>query len=208
MAMNRRAQHLSAIRAATAAATAAEPDEMALATIAAWGAHHQTRLNWSDGTQRLRHVAVFRAWLPEVLAHAPFIAWDDLPSRLMGYLVRTVGSSPDAIPIALAAGVAMHGVRAETLTNHCRGLASLLQRLRTHYGMRSIADLAERGLWDAYTANRRLSGGEVHALTFYDSLTKSYLPLYFQRLDLVAQHRLQHYVLPALPIHFMKQSGQ
>ncbi len=52
------------------------------------------------------------------------------------------------------------------------------------------------------------SGGEVHALTFYDSLTKSYLPLYFQRLDIAAQHRLQRYVLPALPIHFLKQSGQ
>ncbi len=53
----------------------------------------------------------------------------------------------------------MRGVGSETLTGSCQELARLLHRLRTDYGMRTIDDLAELVIWDAYTANRRLLGG-------------------------------------------------
>src|SRR2546430_17411528 len=47
------------------------------------------RLNFSNPTQRDAHLQAFLAWLPKVLHDAPGIDWEQLPSPLMGYLIRT-----------------------------------------------------------------------------------------------------------------------
>src|SRR5579864_4136529 len=62
------------------------------------------RLNFSDDN-RAAHVAAFHAWLPEGVRDAPGVDWDELSSRTMGYLVRTVGASPWAAQLALGVGV-------------------------------------------------------------------------------------------------------
>lgn len=165
-------------------------------------------VNWSDPTRRHEHIATFCAWLPEPLLEAPHIAWDKIPSRTMGYLVRTVGASPDALPIAFAVGAIMSGTREETLRCQCESLTRLFRRLRTHYGMQTLADLHERAVWDAYIANRHLSGGEMNTLTTYDSISRSRLPLYLQQLEPALRRKWGIYAIPPLPIHFIKRSGQ
>ena len=47
----------------------------------------------------------FWAWLPTELHDAPGIDWTMLAPDIMGYFVRTVGHSPDAAVLAVAAAV-------------------------------------------------------------------------------------------------------
>ena len=76
-------------------------------------AQHDRRA-FSNPAERATHLRLFFAWLPKVLQDAPGIRWDELPSQAMGHLVRTVADHPDAIPIALAVGCAMHGMKRNT----------------------------------------------------------------------------------------------
>lgn len=76
-------------------------------------AQHDRRA-FSNPADRATHLRLFFAWLPQILQDAPGIRWDELPSQAMGHLVRTVADHPDAIPIALAVGCAMHGMKRNT----------------------------------------------------------------------------------------------
>lgn len=75
----------------------------------------QDRRAFSNAAERATHLRLFFAWLPKVLHDAPGIQWDQLPSQAMGHLVRTVADHPDALPIALAVGCAMHAMKRNTL---------------------------------------------------------------------------------------------
>src|SRR3974377_1344562 len=66
-----------------------------------------TRLNFSNPRPRDAHIRAFLEWLPPMLHEASGIRWEDTPSRVMGYLIRTVADSPDTIPITLAIGCAL-----------------------------------------------------------------------------------------------------
>src|SRR6266704_1382480 len=72
------------------------------------------RRAFSNSAERATHLRLFFAWLPKILQDAPGIPWDQLPSQAMGHLVRTVADHPDAIPIALAVGCAMYGMKRNT----------------------------------------------------------------------------------------------
>ncbi len=74
----------------------------------------QDRQAFSNAAERAIHLRLFFAWLPALLHDAPGIEWDQLPSQAMGHLVRTVADHPDAIPIALAVGCAMYGMKRNT----------------------------------------------------------------------------------------------
>jgi hypothetical protein len=74
----------------------------------------QDRRAFSNPADRATHLRLFLAWLPKILQDAPGIRWDELPSQAMGHLVRTVADHPDAIPIALAVGCAMHSMKRNT----------------------------------------------------------------------------------------------
>ena len=76
-------------------------------------AQHDRRA-FSNPAERATHLRLFFAWLPKILQDAPGIRWDELPSQAMGHLVRTVADHPDAIPIALAVGCTMHGMKRNT----------------------------------------------------------------------------------------------
>jgi len=66
---------------------------------------HAPRLVFSNSGQREAHVQAFLTWLPKMLHEAPGIRWEHLPSQVIGYLIRNVTDSPDAISITLAVGV-------------------------------------------------------------------------------------------------------
>ncbi len=106
-------------------------------------AQHDRRA-FSNPAERASHLRLFFTWLPKILQDAPGIPWDQLPSQAMGHLVRTVADHPDAIPIALAVGCAMHAMKRNTLLHVSSMLLTLCRRLRTHYGMTQISQLRDR----------------------------------------------------------------
>src|SRR6266487_1255270 len=61
------------------------------------------RFNSRDGN-RTAHLDALYDWLPDEIRHAPNIEWANIPSNVIGYLIQTVGTSPDAPYIAFAIG--------------------------------------------------------------------------------------------------------
>lgn len=50
----------------------------------------------------------FLSWLPAELHDAPGIDWATITPEIMGYLVKTIGNSPNAAVMAMAAAT-IHG---------------------------------------------------------------------------------------------------
>src|SRR5260370_4402179 len=148
----------------------------------------QDRYAFSNSAERAKHVRLFFAWLPPVLQDAPGISWEQLPSQAMGHLVRTVADHPDALPIALAVGCAMHAMKRNTLLHVSSALLTLCRQLRTCYGMTQIAQLQGRDLWMRFVTGRQLSAGEVRFLTTYASVASGHIRTYLEHLD--ERHRL------------------
>jgi hypothetical protein len=165
-------------------------------------------VNWSDSTQREQQLVAFRAWLPPALHQAPHIDWEHLPGEVMGYLVRHVGGSSDALPLALAMGATMEAMERPSLYSECQRLVRLLRRLRERYGMRTLADLQDRAIWDAFVTGRDLSPAEVQELATYDNISGNHLPYYLSRLDRPTRHLWELHALPRLPGNFIRHSGQ
>jgi hypothetical protein len=168
----------------------------------------EIRLNFSDPTQREAHLNAFLAWLPQVLHQATAIQWDRLPSKVMGYLILSVADGPDAIPIALAIGCAMSGVKNSTLLSKCSQLTRLLKRLRARYGLRELAQLGTRPIWDQFAADRKLSLSELVMLGAYDALASQYVRSYLEGLDIRQRAIWEQYALPPLPAGFIDKQRQ
>lgn len=170
-------------------------------------ARHDRRA-FSNPAERATHLRLFFAWLPKVLQDAPGIRWDELPSQAMGHLVRTVADHPDAIPIALAVGCAMHGMKRNTLLHVSSMLLTLCRHLRAHYEMTQISQLHGRDIWVCFVTGRQLTGGEVRLLTNYASVTAGHLRTYLEHLD--EKHRLvlEAYAFPLLPARFLELHAQ
>ena len=168
----------------------------------------QDRRAFSNSAERATHLRLFFAWLPKILQDAPGILWDQLPSQAMGHLVRTVADHPDAIPIALAVGCAMHGMKRNTLLHVSSMLLTLCRRLRTHYRMTQISQLRDREVWMRFVSGRQLSGGEARLLATYASVASGHLRTYFDHLD--ERHRLllEPYAFPPLPARFLERYAQ
>jgi hypothetical protein len=170
-------------------------------------ASRSVRLNFSDPAQRTQHIQAFLAWLPSVLHDAPGINWDRLPSSVMAYFVRTVGDSPDAIPIALAIGCAMDGMRNYSLLMYSRGLNQILRKLRSQYGLQDLAQLNTRAIWDLFVAERTLPRGEFNQLSIYAALSSIHLRAYLEGLSVRERTRWEQYALPPLPTSFLEKHG-
>lgn len=170
-------------------------------------AQHDRRA-FSNPAERATHLRLFLAWLPKILQDAPGIQWDELPSQAMGHLVRTVADHPDAIPIALAVGCAMHGMKRNTLLHVSSMLLTLCRQLRANFGMTQISQLQGREIWMRFVTGRQLAGGEVRLLTNYASVTAGHLRTYLEHLD--EKHRLvlEAYVFPLLPARFLELHAQ
>jgi hypothetical protein len=172
--------------------------------------HHarQDRYSFSNPDERAKHVRLFFAWLAPVLRDAPSIEWEQLPSQVMGHLVRTVGDHPDAVPIALAIGCAIPAMKRQALLHVSSTLLSLFRRMRAHYGMNEFSQLADRELWTRFVSGRQLSPGEVRALTVYATIAFTHERIYLETLD--ERHRLllEPYALPPLPARFLERYAQ
>jgi len=166
-------------------------------------------VNFRNGEERETHLQLFFEWLPSSLQTAPGIEWKRLPSPVMGYLISTVGDSPDAIPIALAVGSAIDGMRKQTLLSYCQSLAQLLRRLRHQYGFQEFAELGSRDIWDRFVDKRVLSSGEVRRLQCYDSFATNHLRHFLEGLSFRERTFWEPYVLPPLPVGFIfKQANR
>ena len=168
----------------------------------------QDRRSFSNPAERATHLRLFFAWLPALLHDAPGIPWDQLPSQAMGHLVRTVADHPDALPIALAVGCAMHAMKRNTLLHVSSSLLTLCRRLRTHYGMTQISQLQGRDLWMRFVSERQLSAGEIRFLTTYASVASGHIRTYLEHLN--ERHRLllEPYAFPPLPARFLERHAQ
>lgn len=168
----------------------------------------QDRRAFSNPAERVTHLRLFFAWLPRILQDAPGIQWDELPSQAMGHLVRTVADHPDAIPIALAVGCAMHGMKRNTLLHVSSMLLTLCRHLRAHFGMTQISQLQGREIWMRFVTGRQLTGGEVRLLTNYASVTAGHLRTYLEYLNERQRVVLAPYVFPLLPARFLELHAQ
>src|SRR5260370_19060123 len=88
------------------------------------------RVNFSDDNRAL-HEQAFFAWLPEELHDATHIDWTRLPSRVIAYLVNSVGDSSFASALALVAGAAVGTMGEYTLLNRITQLHLLLRPVQT-----------------------------------------------------------------------------
>jgi hypothetical protein len=168
----------------------------------------QDRRAFSNPADRASHLRLFFAWLPRILQDAPGIQWDKLPSQAMGHLVRTVADHPDAIPIALAVGSSMHGMKRNTLLHVSSMLLTLCRHLRAHFGMTQIVQLQDREIWMRFVTGRQLTAGEVRLLTNYASVTAGHLRTYLEHLNERQRVVLAPYVFPPLPARFLELHAQ
>ncbi len=167
-----------------------------------------TRLTFSNPQQRSEHVQAFLEWLPRMLHEAPTIHWESLPSIVMGYLIRHVANDADIIPLTLAVGTAMNGMREKPLYGVCRNTAGLLRRLRKEYGVSMLTDLSQRGLWYRFVEGRVISSGDLKKLKCYDALSSTYRQTFES--DLTERQKMiwQPYLLPPLPPSFLDKKAQ
>ncbi len=132
------------------------PQEMQTRVITKQEQNRPARLVFSNPQQRSAHIQAFREWLPKVLHEVPGIQWEELPSQVMGYLMRNVTDHPDVIAITLASGIAMDTQKTKVLYSVCCGLTQLFKRLRSQYGMETLDDLSKRAIWDRFVEGRTL----------------------------------------------------
>jgi hypothetical protein len=158
---------------------------------------------------RAAQLEAFLIWLPPELHQAPQIDWAALPAETMGYLIQTVGKSPNAPSLALAAALACSGMGAVALTKAIGNLYRLLGTLRKVCRVEVLSDLQQEQVWREYAQKTPRTASRLRQLASYSSLSGSYLPDYLQRLDVADRLRMQCYTLPPLPQGFLKKySGQ
>lgn len=177
------------------------------ATLAAALAAGARPLSFSNPDARETHLRIFLAWLPKVLLEAPGLPWEQLPSPVMGYLIRGVTNSPDAIAIIFAIGCAIDAVKQQSLLGYCRQLTQLFRKLRTRYEMKAFGDLQTRALWDRFVHGRTPTSGEVHLLGTYEALASLHERVYLERLDIRHRLLLEPYALPSLPPGLLERQG-
>jgi hypothetical protein len=165
------------------------------------------RLHFNNPKERSAHIQAFLAWLPPILKTAPGICWERLPSVVMGYLIHAA-DIPDVVSITLAVGCAMDAMKSKTLYTYCIAVTNLLRRLRSTYGMMTLADLGERRTWDAFVAGRLISSGDLNMLKRYETFACVYQRPYFEDLPERQQVIWKPYLLPKLPRGFCENQAQ
>lgn len=169
---------------------------------------HPKSLNFSDPLQREAHIQVFLAWLPKILCDAPGIDWQQLPSPIMEYLIRTATKHPDVVAITLSIGCAMHTMKKRTLLSYCQQLTQLLGKLRTKYDVHTLAQLRDRQIWDQFVAEWTPSLSAFKLLSVYETLATLHLRAYLEGLSVRDRVFWEQYALPPLPAGFLDKYGQ
>lgn len=168
----------------------------------------RTRLNFSDESSRQSHLDALYSWLPEDLQTAPYIDWSQVPSSIIGYLVRTIGADVSAPYMALALGSLLGGMTAASLKGQMVALRALLREMLLYTGSGDPASLAERATWESYAAQVEMTTTRFSHLSMYATLTEQYIRHYLERLDTSQRDRLQRYAFPLLPARFLRRDGR
>jgi hypothetical protein len=161
------------------------------------------RINFSDGDHAL-HVQALFEWLPDELHDVPLIDWTQLPSEVICYLVNTVGESPWASSLALAAGAGRGAMKENTLRDAIMGINRLLRSVQRLCGIEQVTGLTKR-VWESYVTGRELTPGEYNDLKRYAVFTQRHLPAYLEQLNPQERARLETSVLPPFPRGFCQQ---
>src|SRR3989442_5687231 len=116
------------------------------------------RINFSDGNHAL-HLQTLLTWLPDDLHDALGIDWTHLPSAVIGYLVNTVGESPWASSLVLAAEVGRGAMNELALKNSISCLHCLLRDVQKLCGIEQISELT-KSVWESYVTQKELTPGD------------------------------------------------
>src|SRR6266849_4280169 len=120
--------------------------------------------------KREDQLKAFFGWLPQELHDAPGINWTELAPEIMGYLVKTVGRSPDAAVMAVAAA-SMHGA-IDKISQYTliKNLGTLLKSLRATTSVQCLVDLQQEQVWFDWAALQEKKVVERHTLAAYASI--------------------------------------
>jgi hypothetical protein len=166
----------------------------------------EQRVNFSDSAREV-HLQAFYAWLPAPLHTLPGIDWEQLPSKVMGYCVHSIGDNSQAGAIALAAGAAAGKIRPHTLWSYVTKVHALLGALSRQEIMHGLADLASKATWETFAQQTDPTHSRLASLQAYSSLA-GHQRAYLEGLDPKLSASLQEsYALPALPLGFLKTHG-
>jgi hypothetical protein len=160
---------------------------------------HFTRWDRED------QIKAFFSWLPQELHDAPGIDWAILSPEIMGYLIKTIGSSPDAAVMAVAAAsYSGRAVDQISRLTRLRQLGSLLQNLRTNTPMCCLADLKQEQIWFDWAATQEKKDRARIMVGAYASIATGHFVHYLRLLTLPEQQRLRQYALPPPPADLSK----
>jgi hypothetical protein len=160
-------------------------------------------VNFSDGNHAL-HLQVFLEWLPADLHDAPGIDWSRLPGRIMSYLVKTVGNSPFASCMALAAAAEFGPGDEHTRLNQVQRLYRLLLYAQGVCGIQSPAELT-KDIWKSIVIAQGASSRLYNLFKAYHALTENSLVGYVEQLTTRQRAQIEYALLPRLPYRFVQQ---
>ncbi len=157
--------------------------------------------------ERAEQLRAFYAWLPSVLNDAPGIDWAQLPPEVMGCCIRTIGTSPDAAYLAMAAASAYGRVSTNSLVQMLLHLHSLFTTLRKDCGMERVCDLRSEKIWKEFAAKTGTTMSRSRQLSWYSSVSTKHYPQYLHTLAAGDASLMQQYQLPAMPDGFLRRVG-
>lgn len=156
---------------------------------------------WDRGDQ----VKAFFLWLPQELHDAPGIDWEKLAPRVMCYLVRTTGNSPDAAVMAVAAA-SIHGTCGQTSQyTQIRLLGGFLRHLRVATPVQCLGDLKQEQIWFDWATGQEKKDTTRKWLNVYATFASSRFLGYMRRITSLERQRMQQYALPLPPADLVKR---
>jgi hypothetical protein len=155
--------------------------------------------------EREKQVQTFLSWLPQELADAPGIDWTTLSADVMGYCVRTIGDSPDAAVLAVAAASMQGAVGAMSQAVLLRRVYALLRSLHATTSMQHLADLEQEQIWFTWAEQQDKTEATRGLLAYYTAISTGHFLRYLRRLSVTERQRMQQYALPSPPKDIMKR---
>lgn len=161
------------------------------------------RLNFSDDNRDL-HLQAFFNWLPTEFHEMPLIDWTQLPSRTIGYFVNTVGDSPFAVPLAIAAFAGVEPQKPRNLLQRLSAIYNILSGIQAHCGVQDIAGLTSN-VWETFVTGKNLAPKDYAYFRMYAVCTGEHIPAYLEKLNPRQYAHVKPYVLPRLPRKFLQK---
>src|SRR6266571_742321 len=166
----------------------------------------QTGMRYFINWDREAQLEAFFAWLPKEVHHLPGMDWTCLSPRIMGYCVRAIRNSPDAVTLAVVAA-ALHGaIDVVSQRTQLQEMHSLLQSLRVICHIQHVDDLKHERIWYEWATQQKTASTTARQrLNAYASFVAGHFPRYLQRLDGVDRQYMQRYALPPFPLNLREK---